>query len=121
MLLDLWLNRCEVIVWDKFLLALIGISLLDIKTKIIPDIIIVTGIIEGIVYHKNIMDSLLGIAIGIGIVYFLNSTKLFRFGGADGKLMGMIGAFIGGQMVLAVSFIAPALLIIYRCFFKYNT
>jgi len=53
----------------------------------------------------GLMDSLLGIALGGGILWFLAWISPYVFGkegmgGGDIKLMAMVGAFIGWQPVL---------------------
>ncbi len=84
------------------LFVLLIISVIDIKTKHIPDLITVPGILAGLVYNHFALNSIFGIVAGIGIVHCLNTLKIFRLSGGDAKLMGMFGAFLGWQAVLII-------------------
>lgn len=130
-----------------FISSLIVATFVDIKHRIIPDEISLGGIALGFLFSivKNIveprafsfqdrrlnfflnpspaLDSLLGIILGGGIIYFTGKCfdwvyfkKLKRppvdgeaasMGFGDVKLMAMIGAFLGWQKAVLTFFIAP--------------
>lgn len=124
-------------VLSLFVSGLIIATFVDIPHRIIPDEVSVGGIIFGFIltaikgfnlkplsYNPaHMLDSLLGILIGGGIIYF--TGKLFdlvyfkmlkkppiqgeteSMGGGDVKLLAMIGAFLGWQKVIFVFFLAP--------------
>lgn len=120
-----------------FASALIIATFVDIKHRIIPDEISLGGMILGFIlvsvkgfnlrplsfdFHP-LMQSLLGIFVGGGIIYltgFLFDIVYFKLlkkppiqgetesmGGGDVKLLAMIGAFLGWQKALVAFFVAP--------------
>lgn len=124
-------------VYAIFTCGLIIATFVDIQHRIIPDEISVGGIVVGFLisiirginlnpfsFHiKPIINSLLGIIIGGGIIYLtgwvfdLVYFKLLKkppiqgetesMGGGDVKLLAMIGAFLGWQKAILTFFIAP--------------
>ncbi len=120
-----------------FVCGLIIATFVDIQHRIIPDEVSVGGIIFGFILTtikgfnlrpitydpRPMLDSLLGIIVGGGIIYL--TGKLFdlvyfkilkkppiqgeteSMGGGDVKLLAMIGAFLGWQKVIFVFFLAP--------------
>jgi leader peptidase (prepilin peptidase)/N-methyltransferase len=120
-----------------FICGLIVATFVDIQHRIIPDEISIGGIVVGFLFSviqsfslkpgawsmQPILNSLLGIIIGGGIIWFtgflfdLVYFKLLKnppiqgetesMGGGDVKLMAMIGAFLGYKSVLITFFIAP--------------
>jgi leader peptidase (prepilin peptidase) / N-methyltransferase len=127
-----------------FICGLIIATFVDIKHRIIPDEISVGGIIVGFLLNvlrifipgslpagqagklyapSHIINSLLGIIVGGGIIYL--TAKIFdlvyfkmlkkppidgeteSMGGGDVKLLAMIGAFLGWQAAVLSFFIAP--------------
>ena len=128
--------------FDFFLFALFSCGLLiatfiDIQHRIIPDEISVGGMVMGFILSttrgfslspftfnvKPLINSLLGILIGGGIIYLtgvlfdLVYFKLLKkppiqgetesMGGGDIKLLAMIGSFLGWKMALMTFFLAP--------------
>ncbi len=97
-----------------FISGLIIISFIDIKEKIIPDVISIPWIIIGFIssfFSQNISykESLLGIILGAGVLLFIRTTykltaKKEGMGIGDIKLLGMIGAFIGVKGVFFTLF-----------------
>jgi leader peptidase (prepilin peptidase)/N-methyltransferase len=120
-----------------FACGLIVATFVDIEHRIIPDEISVGGIIIGFILNvvkgfnlhpihlnpKPLVNSLLGIIIGGGVIYLtgllfdLVYFKLLKkppiqgetesMGGGDIKLLAAIGAFIGWQKALITFFLAP--------------
>jgi leader peptidase (prepilin peptidase)/N-methyltransferase len=116
---------------------LIIATFVDIKHRIIPDEVSIGGIVLGLILNsikgihlepfsynfKPMVNSLLGIIIGGGVIYltgFLFDLVYFKMlkkppiqgetesmGGGDIKFLAMIGAFLGWQKAIATFFIAP--------------
>ncbi|MBU1905722.1 MAG: A24 family peptidase [Candidatus Omnitrophica bacterium] len=112
-------------------------TFIDIQHRIIPDEISVGGMVMGFILSttrgfslspftfnvKPLINSLLGILIGGGIIYLtgvlfdLVYFKLLKkppiqgetesMGGGDIKLLAMIGSFLGWKMALMTFFLAP--------------
>ncbi len=125
--------------YTLFTCGLIVATFVDIAHRIIPDEISVGGIAVGfllnafiglklkpITYNlKPLLDSLLGILIGGGIIYltgYLFDLVYFKLlkrppiqgetesmGGGDVKLLAMIGAFLGWKNAVIAFFLAPFL------------
>jgi leader peptidase (prepilin peptidase) / N-methyltransferase len=82
----------------------------DLSHTMIPDVVTLPGIAVGflcaaLILPIGVVDSLLGIIMGGGILWFLLWVSPYIFkkegmGGGDVKLMAMVGAFIGWQPVL---------------------
>jgi len=90
-----------------FCAALLVIIWIDVHHQIIPDVISLPGIIIGLLFSVispalSWQDSLIGILVGGGILYFIALLyflwrKVDGMGGGDIKLLAMIGAFLGWQ------------------------
>jgi leader peptidase (prepilin peptidase)/N-methyltransferase len=100
----------------SFLMALVAITLIDWKHRIIPDAISIPFILVGIAWSLvsptlSLSSSVLGVVAGGGGLYVVGLVyRLLRhsegMGGGDVKLMAMVGAFLGVQLVLPVILIA---------------
>jgi leader peptidase (prepilin peptidase)/N-methyltransferase len=90
--------------------ALIVVAGTDLSHKIIPNAITYPGIVVGLlgavtVLPVGIVNSLLGIAVGGGLLWFLLWVSPYLFGKegmgwGDIKLLAMIGAFLGWKPAL---------------------
>jgi len=97
-----------------FICVLVVVSVIDLHHKIIPDIISLPGIpvffiLALIINEIKILDLILGVLIGGGILYLIAFlyylfTKKEGMGGGDIKLLAMIGGFIGYKGVLFTIF-----------------
>lgn len=85
---------------------LIVISLIDLKHKIIPDSLNITGAIIGIIYiilNKTIIfDRLIGLSIGLGL-FLAIAVLTSAMGGGDIKLMAVLGLIFGIKGVLFIT------------------
>ena len=94
--------------------ALLTIAIIDLKHKIIPDIITLPGIIFGIAagsYLVGLKDSSLGLIAGGG-TFLLTSEIYYRvrgivgMGGGDIKFITAVGALLGLKQVFLVIFLS---------------
>jgi leader peptidase (prepilin peptidase)/N-methyltransferase len=120
-----------------FVCGLVVATFVDMRERIIPDEISLGGAAFGFILSSlkglkfktlsfdpsHLLDSLLGIIVGAGIIYltgFLFDLVYFKIlkkpavggetssmGGGDVKLMAMIGAFLGWEKAVLVFFFAP--------------
>jgi leader peptidase (prepilin peptidase) / N-methyltransferase len=89
------------------LVALAVIIVLDIRTKVIPDIVTLPGIVYALVvtafaHSPSVGQAILGAVAGGGIVFLIAVISRGAIGGGDIKLMAMLGAALGWEKVLAV-------------------
>ena len=90
--------------------ALVVVTGTDLSHTMIPDAVTLPGIVVGLlcaalILPISVMESLTGILVGGGLLWFLAWISPYVFGkegmgGGDIKLMAMVGAFIGWQPVL---------------------
>jgi leader peptidase (prepilin peptidase)/N-methyltransferase len=111
----------------SFLMALLAVTIIDWKHRIIPDEISISFILIGIAWSffdpaLSPWESSLGALVGGGGLYGIGVLyRMLRraegMGGGDVKLMAMIGAFLGVKLVLPVIVIASFAGSIYGLFF----
>ena len=88
-----------------FLVALVAITVIDLRHQIIPDAITLPGILAGFTAnvatrHLNWADVALGIALCGGLFFVVIVASGGGMGGGDMKLGAMIGAFLGWKIGL---------------------
>jgi leader peptidase (prepilin peptidase)/N-methyltransferase len=101
------------------ILVLLSVFFIDLKHRIIPDVLTLPGIILGfllsfLVKSPTFLQSLLGIVVGGGMFYLaaILGDLLFKkesMGGGDIKLAMMLGAFLGWQKIILVLLLAAVL------------
>jgi leader peptidase (prepilin peptidase)/N-methyltransferase len=99
-----------------FLAIMIAITCIDWEHQIIPDPLSIGGTVLGVVgagvcLEPTVLEAVIGAAVGAALILAIAalyklSRKVDGMGGGDVKLMAMIGAFLGWQMVFAVLFLA---------------
>ena len=99
-----------------FLAIMIAITFIDWEHQIIPDPLSIGGTVLGwigavVCLPITLVHSLVGSVVGAGLILaiallYKAARKVDGMGGGDVKLMAMIGAFLGWQMVFAVLFLA---------------
>ena len=88
-------------------IALAIIIVLDLRTKVIPDVVTLPGIAYALVIatfmeSPSLAGAVLGAVTGGGIVWLVAVVSRGAVGGGDIKLMGMLGAALGWKGALAV-------------------
>jgi leader peptidase (prepilin peptidase)/N-methyltransferase len=100
-------------------LFLILIFFIDLRHRIIPDVVTLPGIALGFLFSffiksPSVINSLIGILAG-GVLFYLAAVLgelLFKkesMGGGDIKLAMMLGAFLGWQKIFLVFLISAVL------------
>ena len=92
-----------------FAASLVALFAIDLEHHLLPDAITLPGIVVGLVASlflpPGIVESLIGILIGGGVLWVIGEAY-FRYsgeegmGGGDVKMLAMIGAFLGWKLVL---------------------
>jgi|SRR5687768_1508552 leader peptidase (prepilin peptidase)/N-methyltransferase len=98
------------VLYSALFSALLVVTGTDLTHRIIPNVVTVPGIVIGLfgaatVLPIGLMNALLGVAIGGGILWALAWASPYLFGkegmgGGDIKLLAMIGAFLGWKPAL---------------------
>ena len=92
-----------------FAASLVALFAIDLEHHLLPDVITLPGIVVGLVASvflpPGIVESLIGVLIGGGVLWLIGEAY-FRYsgeegmGGGDVKMLAMIGAFLGWKLVL---------------------
>lgn len=116
---------------------LLTITVTDFETGLIPDKMTFPGLGAGLilsavfpqlqardVWYFGIMDSLLGLLAGGGVLILTGwlGNLIFRkesMGGGDVKLLAMIGTFLGWEKAVLVFMFAPLTAIFFALYMKY--
>lgn len=90
---------------------LIVICFIDAKSQIIPDEVILLGLLAGIIFScidsKNLLKNYIpGALIGSGILLFIVIISKGGMGGGDVKLMAVIGMFLGWRKAILTLFVS---------------
>jgi leader peptidase (prepilin peptidase) / N-methyltransferase len=89
--------------------ALIVLFMIDLEHQLLPNVITLPGIAAGLAFSvvapPGPIDSLIGIALGGGVLYAIAAAyyavrKEEGMGMGDVKMLAMVGAFLGWQAVL---------------------
>lgn len=101
-----------------FLVALLTLSLIDLRTQRLPDRIVIPMLGLGLAANAGALftsplDAILGAIAGYGSLWLLGALYFFRtpsaFGGGDLKLAAMMGAWLGASalpLVMLVAFVS---------------
>ena len=101
------------------LLAVLAVILvLDLGTKVIPDVIILPGIVYALIASAFLPDpspvsAVLGMFVGGGAVLLLAVVSRGAVGGGDIKLVAMLGAALGWQGALTVLALSQVLAVVF--------
>jgi leader peptidase (prepilin peptidase)/N-methyltransferase len=112
----------ELIFFFLFIASLIVITFIDLRHRIIPDVISLPGIGVGLAAStvlawsgdwpqlwSGVLNSIIGIVAGGGVLFavagaYYLATGKEGMGGGDIKLLAMIGAFLGWKGVMVTLF-----------------
>jgi len=106
------------LVYAVLLSALIVVSFIDMDHMIIPNVItypgMALGLVAGMIILPRWWEGILGFLLGGGYLYFMMviSPYLFKkegMGMGDVKLLAMIGAIVGWELVIVIIILAASL------------
>jgi leader peptidase (prepilin peptidase) / N-methyltransferase len=92
-----------------FACAMIALFAIDLEHQLLPNAITLPGIVMGLVlslvFPPGIVDALIGMLVGGGVLWaigeaYFRATGQEGMGGGDVKMLAMIGAFLGWKLVL---------------------
>ena len=101
-----------------FACAMVVLFAIDMEHQLLPNAITLPGIVVGLiastVLPPGIIDALIGVLIGGGVLWLIGEAY-FRYsghegmGGGDVKMLAMIGAFLGWKLVLVTLVLSSVL------------
>jgi leader peptidase (prepilin peptidase)/N-methyltransferase len=101
-----------------FACAMVVLFAIDLEHQLLPNAITLPGIVVGLiassVLSPGIVDALIGVLIGGGVLWLIGEAY-FRYsghegmGGGDVKMLAMIGAFLGWKLVLVTLVLSSVL------------
>jgi leader peptidase (prepilin peptidase)/N-methyltransferase len=97
--------------------AMIVLFMIDLEHQLLPNVITLPGILAGLAFSlvapPGLRDSLIGLAVGGGILFAI-AEGYYRLRGEEGmgmgdvKMLAMIGAFLGWQLTI-VTFVLSSI------------
>jgi len=117
----------QLFVYSVFISLMIMIAMIDLKHYVILDIMTISGIVFGVitallqVQINSPIDSIIGLVSGILTLYLIRiiGNKLLHkesMGLGDIKLAGLIGVFLGWQLILLSLFLASLMITLIHIF-----
>ena len=113
------------------LFGLTAITIIDLKSFLIPDILSLTGIVLGLLGaalnpERSFLDSFVGLIVGGGFFWAMASVyyslrKIEGLGGGDIKLLAWIGTVLGIKSIPFVILVSSMFGILAGCFFMGST
>ena len=101
-----------------FACAMIVLFAIDLEHQLLPNVITLPGIVVGLIASSvlppGIIDALIGMLVGGGVLWLIGEAY-FRYsgqegmGGGDVKMLAMIGAFLGWKLVLVTLVLSSVL------------
>ena len=92
-----------------FAAAMVALFAIDLEHQLLPDAITLPGLVVGLIASAflppGIRDALIGVLVGGGVLWAIGEAY-YRYsgqegmGGGDVKMLAMIGAFLGWQLVI---------------------
>src|SRR6516164_7444305 len=104
------MHSMQITIWALALALTISAALLDWRSRRIPNLLTVPGLLLGVLARgllsgwHGVLTSLEG--AGLALVILLPLVLLRGLGAGDWKLMGAVGAVMGWRAMLAILFVS---------------